>query len=104
MNPSTTQNVIQIPERSRAVLVWQNDDGSIGRKDVPQDCAVLNIERDLRSHLNDFPYSDAWLLQLRDYIDQRLSARNDARRCGSIAVPVSGGALWSVLGHDEAPL
>lgn len=90
-----------IPAGARAALLTKNDDGSERITPVPHDASVLNIERDLRSHLNDKPYSDAWLIQLRDYIDQRLDARVEAREAGKCSVPVDGGALWSTGGFQK---
>lgn len=78
------------------MLLCLNDDGSIRKKVVAHDCSVLNIERDLRDHMNEYPYSDDWLAQVRDYINQRLDARRDARKFGAISVPVRGGVKWEV--------
>ena len=85
-----------IPEGARAALLTRNDDGSDRIQPVPLDASVLNIERDLREHMNQRHYSDAWMIQLRDYIDQRLSARKEARAAGRCSVPVDGGARWAM--------
>ena len=100
-NNSTRYSDIQdavIPQDARALLVWRNDDGSNGSKLVCHGASVLNIERDLRSHMNDYPYPDDWLIQLRDYIDQRLAARREARTAGGFSVPTQGGARLAMCG------
>lgn len=80
----------------RRYLVSVHHDGATTRTPVEPDEDVLNIERDLHHHLNEFPYSDAWLEQLRDFCVSRLQARQAARACGGFAYPVNGGATWGV--------
>lgn len=89
-------NASLIPKGSRAALLTRNDDGSDRIQPVPPDASVLNIERDLREHMNQRHYSDAWMIQLRDYIDQRLMARKEARAAGGCSAPADGGARWSM--------
>jgi hypothetical protein len=84
-----------MPEGTRAVLISIDQDGKQRITPVDNNSSVLNIERDLRDHMNAYPYPDDWLIQLRDYIDQRLAAREEARMTGGISVPTEGGAKWS---------
>ncbi len=90
--------MITIPEGARAILVFRNDDGSTRQKVVSDNCSALNIEADLLSHLDHQPYSDAWLTELRDYVDQRLSARKEAAASGRIAIPSVSSATWTTMG------
>lgn len=71
----------------RALLIATNDDGSERRQAVGQRDSVLNIETDLIKHLNEQPFSDEWLLQLRDYCNARLGARAQARAAGRVVFP-----------------
>jgi hypothetical protein len=49
--------------------------------------SLINLKRDLLHHLNDYPFSDAWLSQLRDYCDARLKARQEAKATGRVMYP-----------------
>lgn len=99
--PSIDVKKIILPEGARAILVSLNHDGSESIQAVSDSASVLDIERDLRSHLNEYPYPDDWLIQLRDYIDQRLSARRDTRNAGGFCVPTHGGAVWEMAGFEK---
>lgn len=90
----STNAVVQMPEGVRAILVWQESDGTIRTKGVPHDCAVLNVDSDLRKYLDEYPFSDAWLIQLRDYCDARVRARAEAMACGCAIRPNHQGADW----------
>lgn len=80
---------IVIPEGARAVLVALNNDGSYRTQPVKQSESVLNLQRDLLLHLNEYPHSDEWLTQLRDYCDARLVARQMAKTSNQVIVPNS---------------
>lgn len=79
--------ILSGPAAPRAVLVSMDLDGgkTLRYQPVKGPHSVLNIKTELLNHLADYPFSDAWLLELRDYVDQRLSARADARARGEPA-------------------
>lgn len=66
----------QLPRGVRAYLVTMGDSAGQRRlTPVGDDCSVLNIERELISHLNGSPYSDAFLRLIKDYCGERLDER-----------------------------
>lgn len=98
MNNSTNLPAIQMPDGIKAVLVWKDRDGTVRTQDVPHDSSVLNINRDLRDHLDDYPHSNEWLIQLRDYLNGRIAAQAEARKHGGFVIPTHGDATWSSSG------
>ncbi|KPU89924.1 hypothetical protein APR50_18605 [Variovorax paradoxus] len=78
-----------LPEGARALLVSIDDEtGQFKVRTIAEKGdSVLNIERDLLKHLNEYPHSTEWLEVLRDYCDGRLAARAEARRTGSFVTP-----------------
>lgn len=85
---------VQIPSSARAVMVSRNHDGSERMQYVGHGDSVLNIERDLISHLSAQPCSESFLLELQSYITARLEARKEAKRHGKVAIPRN--RVWSV--------
>lgn len=85
----------------RRFLVSVHHDGATTYTPVTPDEDVLDIERDLHHHLNEFPYSDAWLEQLRDLCTSRLQARQAARACGGVSMPTEGGAKWGAASWSK---
>lgn len=63
---------------------------------VAYGCSVVNLNEDLTSHLSASPFSDEFLVDLRDYCEARLQARAAARAGGGVAVPGIG-KTWAVL-------
>lgn len=77
------------------------DDGKTVRyQPVMNQYSVLDIRTELISHLADYPHTDGWLQELRDYLDARLAARSNARRCGGVSIPSAGGGF--VVAHTKA--
>jgi hypothetical protein len=85
-NPIT---ITALPHGARALMVSINDEtGQFKVRPIAQmGESVLNIQRDLLTHLNEYPYSIEWLEVLRDYCDGRLSARKAARERGAFITP-----------------
>ena len=88
---------LNVPKDARAILIWINEDGTQKIKSVDHESSVLNIKNDLLKHLNEHPYTDAWLTQIRDAINQRIEARKVAKIEGKIAVPSSDGSEWIMV-------
>lgn len=86
-----------IPENTRALLVTLNEAGQVGVSEVQFGDSVLNIRTELRKHLNECPFSDDWLRDLRDFINRKLEARTHAARCGGVAIPSTSGDAFSVF-------
>ena len=59
--------------------------------------SALNLERDLQSHLNEYPFSDEWLEELRDFVGAKLEARRRAKEKGGFAVPIPKGRGFAVV-------
>jgi hypothetical protein len=76
--------IVDFPDHVRAVLVSLGVAGSVYTQEVESDCSVLNIERDLIKHLSDYPFSERWLIGLRDYLDRRILEEAQSRREGSM--------------------
>lgn len=87
---------IQIPAGARAVLVTPDGNGGFTQQPVSHGESVLNLKKDLLSHLTDFPHSDAWLEELRDYAEARLEARAAARGTNGLAIQ-RGKRAWQVI-------
>lgn len=90
---------LTFPVGCKRLLVWQNNDGSLGSQAVSDSSSVLDIAEDLISHLSSFPVSDAWLEELKSYVCARLEARAVARQSGGLAVPEVDRA-WRVIHPD----
>jgi hypothetical protein len=84
----------------RALLVSLDldDRSKVRYQPVMNQHSVLDIKTELISHLTDYPFTDAWLIELRDYIDSRLAARTDARNHRGISVPDQAGG-FAVMQH-----
>ncbi|WP_233863029.1 hypothetical protein [Paraburkholderia adhaesiva] len=93
----TVREALDTAGNARAVLAWINADGTIITQPVGDNESVLNIERDLISHLNSEPYSDAWLAKLLNYITVRLEGRRMASDAQSIAIPI--GCEWQIVSN-----
>lgn len=68
---------LTLPDGARAFLVSPNDDGRFDFRPVEMGASVVNLRRDLISHLNDAPVSTDFLQELRDYCDARMGGRRD---------------------------
>ncbi len=81
--------IISLPEGARALLVGIDDEtGQFRTRPIAERGeSVLNIQRDLLKHLNEYPHTTEWLEVLRDYCDGRLKARAAAKACGSFITP-----------------
>ena len=74
---------------TRAVLVSKDDD-QFKLTAIAYGESVLDIPKDLLSHMDDYPHSNAFLETLRDYCIGRLAARKDAKAMGGISIPMDG--------------
>jgi len=74
---------------TRAVLV-SRDDGQFKLTSIAYGESVLDIPKDLLSHMDDYPHPNAFLETLRDYCIGRLAARKDAKATGRIGIPMDG--------------
>lgn len=81
---------------ARAVIVAPFGDGTWITKPVEPGCSVLNINRDLLKHLNEYPHTDAWLAHLRDYCIGRITARQNAQASGKLIRP-SHKVCWDMI-------
>jgi hypothetical protein len=84
------------PNAPRAVLVSLNRDGQLELAPVGDGQSLVNIKDELIDHLNNYPHSDEWLTGLRDYCDNRLTARRKARETGGFSLPMKDGG-WDVV-------
>ena len=80
----------------RAVLVTIDRNGQLSHVPVSNEQAVVDIKRELISHLDNYPHSDEWLTGLRDYCDARLTARREVGEIGGISLPTGDGS-WGVV-------
>lgn len=83
------------PNPPRALLVSLGNDGQLESEPVAFGQSLLNIETELIDHLNSYPHTDEWLLALRDYVDGRLAARQEARATGGVSIPRKNGG-WDI--------
>jgi hypothetical protein len=74
---------------TRAVLVSM-DDGQFKMTAIAYGESVLNIPKDLLSHLDDYPHSNEFLEVLSNHCIGRLAARQDAKAMGGISIPMDG--------------
>ncbi|QGZ62115.1 hypothetical protein [Paraburkholderia acidisoli] len=86
---------ITFPEAARAVLISIDTDGELVTLPIDSGFSVLNIERDLMSHLNERPFSDERLSQLMNYVAGRIEARQRAAASRGVAFP--SGSEWRVV-------
>ncbi|OZI27533.1 hypothetical protein [Bordetella genomosp. 7] len=82
------------PEGARAALVRKNADGSVSVAPVAHDESILNLYRDLISHLSAQPWPDEWLAEIHSYLGARLEARKVAQACGGFAIAMD--RTWRV--------
>lgn len=62
--------------------------------------AIFRDVAALIDHLNDYPHTTEWLTELRDYLDARLAAREEAERTGGVVIPRAPGR-WEIA-HTNA--
>ncbi len=96
--PKTLKTAIpgfSIPAGARAVMVTDEFDGTFSVKPVEHGKSVLNVQTELFDHLNAFPVSDEFLLELMNYCASRLEARTEATRTGGTAIARKQG-LWEI--------
>lgn len=79
----------------RAVLVSHADHDSFALEPVEYGDSVLNISRDLISHLNEYPHPDNWLLGIKQSIETRLISRENARISHGLSCPDPQTREWS---------
>jgi len=88
---------LAVPEGVRALLVAPTEGGMFRVQAVEFGDSVLNIERDLFLHLNEYPHSAEFLTELRDYCTARLEARAQARQTGSVTMPGASRNEWQFV-------
>jgi hypothetical protein len=89
-----------VPKGARALLVVPIGGSMFRVQTVERGDSVLNIERDLFCHLNEYPHSAEFLTELRDYCAARLEARTQARQTGCVTLPGAGRNEWQLLRGD----
>lgn len=72
---------------TRALLVSREECGRFRIDPVFYGESVLNIGRDLVSHLNEFPHPDAWLQELQTSICMRIARRQQSAIDGGLSIP-----------------
>lgn len=92
----STQITITFPDDAESVLVRRYGD-EYSEVPITHGMSALNLERDLQSHLNEYPFSDEWLAELRDFIEAKLAARQQAKKNGGIAIPLPKGHGFAVV-------
>lgn len=99
--PSTEkpQSGIEIPDGARAVLVSRNVDGSYRQMPVSPSSSVLDLHTELLNHLNEYPYSDEWLIELRDFVEAKLQARQSARKVDGFVTPLPTGRGFAIINN-----
>ena len=94
-NPNEFVAALSGIDAPRALMVTLNKDGTLEYMPLLQGQSVLNIRADLIDHLNDYPHTDEWLINLRNYVDERLAARDEAGATGGVCIPKQGGG-WNI--------
>lgn len=90
--PTEAQIQALLRAGARGVLVTPEQSGQgLTVKAIAPGQSVVNLETELRDHLDSYPYATEWLTDLRDYLDQRLAARAEAGRTGGVALPGAKG-------------
>ncbi|MGJ7529193.1 hypothetical protein [Variovorax sp. GB1P17] len=78
----------ELPVGARALLVGiDSETGQLTARSLVTGESVLNIERDLLKHLNEYAHATAWLEVLRDYCSARPVAEARARAAGRFITP-----------------
>lgn len=93
---------IDISAEERAVLIRIDGDSHRVVPITGRFVSVLSLEQDLQSHLNEYPFTDEWLVDLRDFIDAKLSARQQAKATGGFAIPTPKGRGFAIV--NDFPL
>ena len=96
---TTDIGALEIPDDARGLLITRSyeNDGTYRVTALASPESVLNIKRDLLKHLNEMLIlPDEWLMQLRDYCDNRLAARQVAREKGCVLIP-NWQAQWEMV-------
>lgn len=86
----------------RAFITYLDlDDGKTVRyQSVMNQHSVLDIKTELIKHLADYPCTDAWLMELRDYVNARLVERGNAKKCREIPIPNNAGTAFVVKSNS----
>lgn len=91
------QVCIEFPVDARAVLVSRNNDGSVRTQAVGERQSILNLQNDLFRHLSEYPCSDEWLVELRDFAVAKLQSRQAAKGAKGISIPHPCGRGFAVV-------
>lgn len=89
---------INFPAEAESVLVRRIGDSFV-EAPVARGMSVLNLQSDLISHLNEYPFTDEWLASLRNFIDAKLEARRQAALNSGVAIPLETGDGFRII-HD----
>ena len=95
------QITVTFPEDARNLLVRRFGSEYL---EVPirHGMSALNLELDLQKHLNEYPFSEEWLVDLRDFVDAKLQAMRTARKSGGFAIPLPKGRGFAII--NDFPL
>lgn len=90
------QITVAFPDDAQNLLVRRYGDEYL---EVPlkHGMSALNIEKELHKHLNEYPFSDEWLAELRDFVEAKLEARKRAKEKGGFAIPTPKGRGFAVV-------
>ena len=87
---------ITFPADAEAVLV-RRIGGSFVEAPVAHSMSVLDLQHDLINHLNEYPFTDVWLTTLRNFIDAKLEARQQAALNNGVSIPLATGDGFRVI-------
>lgn len=89
---------ITFPADAEAVLVRRIGDSFV-EVPVAHGMSLLNLQHDLTNHLSEYPFTDEWLTTLRNFIDAKLEARQQAALNNGVSIPLATGDGFRVI-HD----
>lgn len=96
--PQGDQVTVTFPHDAQNLLVRRYGSEYL---EVPlfQGMSALNLEKDLLKHLDEYPFTDEWLVELRDFVTAKLEARAMARKSGGFVVPIPKGRGFAIVNN-----
>lgn len=85
---------LTVPPLARALLVTDQGDGTFQIQPVAHGKSVIDLRTELVDHINSYPHSDEWLIQLIDCCTSRLAARAAVRATGGLSMPRGDDGYW----------
>lgn len=90
---------VDVPADARAVLIRCDGESHTVVPITGRFVSVLSLEADLQEHLNNYPFTDEWLVDLRDFVTAKLDARAQAAKTGGFAIPIPKGRGFAVVNN-----